>query len=435
MHPKKKHKGQIFTWDLVFATALFLLILGIIIYQWETSKNEMLSSRTQYDVSWYSAAASEQLVRTTGTPVNWENSTPMKNVIFGLADYDRYGNKTTALDRIVDPDKLFLFVNASQNYTWMRNKLLATGLYDYYNRITCLNDEGLDCVNGLALEYVDNATANCSNNASLYAVNGKLYSDLNLSGAWHFSEGTGNIIHDLSGNRNDGILKGPNWSIGAVGTGLSFDGVNDYVNISNSPSLEFNGPITITAWARIGNNSRLLTLISKSSEYLIRYESWNHGFTFFLYDGVDYEPRAYTGTLDLDTWYFIAATWDGTDQKIYIDGVLEDTSNHPFTPTPTQNNVYLGVGIGYNLNGTLDEVRIYKRVLTGDEILELNSTQPRGCLLGRNTAINDTSYIAYDVKSFTFGGDKSNPALSEDLPQLNETARITTAVYKRADKA
>jgi len=56
----------------------------------------------------------------------------------------------------------------------------------------------------------------------------------NTSALWHFNEGEGNILSDLSGNGNDGVVHGANWTDGVMGSALEFDGVNDYVEFPAS---------------------------------------------------------------------------------------------------------------------------------------------------------------------------------------------------------
>ena len=59
-----------------------------------------------------------------------------------------------------------------------------------------------------------------------------------LAGAWLFDEGAGNTVSDISGNSNDGELKGnPGWSEGQFGKALDFNGSSDYVEVPDSESL------------------------------------------------------------------------------------------------------------------------------------------------------------------------------------------------------
>jgi hypothetical protein len=74
-----------------------------------------------------------------------------------------------------------------------------------------------------------------------------------LVGLWHFDEGSGTTAYDSSEYGNDGTLvNGPAWVGGNVGTALSFDGIDDYVIIPDSPSLNPADEITMIAWVNPG---------------------------------------------------------------------------------------------------------------------------------------------------------------------------------------
>ena len=71
-------------------------------------------------------------------------------------------------------------------------------------------------------------------------------------GRWHFDEGVGRTVFDDTIHDNDGTLyptgQGPLWVSGINSTGLSFDGIDDYVNVPDSNSLDVSKDITIEAW-------------------------------------------------------------------------------------------------------------------------------------------------------------------------------------------
>jgi hypothetical protein len=69
-----------------------------------------------------------------------------------------------------------------------------------------------------------------------------------LVGSWHLDEGSGTIAYDSSGNGNDGAIYGATWTTGKNGSALEFDGVDDYVNCGNDPSLNIADEITVIAW-------------------------------------------------------------------------------------------------------------------------------------------------------------------------------------------
>ncbi|MFQ6057165.1 MAG: hypothetical protein ACE5J9_05430 [Methanosarcinales archaeon] len=69
-------------------------------------------------------------------------------------------------------------------------------------------------------------------------------------GYWHFEEGSGNVAVDSSGLGNNGTIYGATWTTGKVGGALSFDGVDDYVEVPDSVSLDISGN-QITDYQRI----------------------------------------------------------------------------------------------------------------------------------------------------------------------------------------
>ena len=69
-----------------------------------------------------------------------------------------------------------------------------------------------------------------------------------LVAAYGFDEGSGTTVADSSGSGNGGTVSGATWAIGKFGTALSFDGVNDIVNVADSASLDLTTGMTIEAW-------------------------------------------------------------------------------------------------------------------------------------------------------------------------------------------
>jgi hypothetical protein len=201
---------------------------------------------------------------------------------------------------------------------------------------------------------------------------------------WRFDEASGDVVWDFAGD-NDGTVYGATWTDGIVGGALNFDGVEDYVEVlspSNIPSL--NEPWSVGLWVKVNAQSSksafifargvcyprigLHTLILHPGGHL-----WN-SFCFADYD---------TGTtLGTDTWYHIANTYDGDIARVYVDGLLVWVGNPP-TLNVQDTNIYIGSHTGgtyplpgYWFNGVIDEVRLYDRVLTPDEIAELADPTP-----------------------------------------------------------
>jgi len=80
-----------------------------------------------------------------------------------------------------------------------------------------------------------------------------------INGMWRFDEGSGRIAHDETTYENNGMLytagKGPLWVPGVNNTGLSYDGIDDYVKVNDSDSLDISKDITIEAWINTSEHS------------------------------------------------------------------------------------------------------------------------------------------------------------------------------------
>jgi len=92
------------------------------------------------------------------------------------------------------------------------------------------------------------------NKANGEAVNEPLtwFSTNGLVGYWKFSEGNGNEARDISGNGNSGVISSATWTEGKLGKALSFDGINDYANVTNinAGNFNYNDDFTLSAWIK-----------------------------------------------------------------------------------------------------------------------------------------------------------------------------------------
>ena len=80
--------------------------------------------------------------------------------------------------------------------------------------------------------------------------------DGNTSALWHFNEDDGNVLHDSSGNGNDGVIHGANWTKGIMSGALEYDGVDDYVDTNNANIDDFfSTSITLEAWIKTSMKS------------------------------------------------------------------------------------------------------------------------------------------------------------------------------------
>ena len=205
-----------------------------------------------------------------------------------------------------------------------------------------------------------------------------LYSSAYQMGHWKFDEGSGTAAKDAA-DGNDGTIKGALWALGQSGGALSFDGIDDYVEIPGLLGKSRN--ITISVWANLSVSDTSGAEVVSLGDYAgIRLDgAGNKGVMGFYYDGTTWHATT-TGTFYAGAgWHHFVYVIDtgNNSQSVYIDGVVMGTTAH------TQSPLYVGLGsntfIGkhgngistYDFNGLIDEVRVYNRALSNQEVQNL----------------------------------------------------------------
>ena len=194
-----------------------------------------------------------------------------------------------------------------------------------------------------------------------------------LMAAYNFDEGSGSIAADASGNGNTATLfGGATWVTGHSGNGLSFDGGSGY---STAPSVPYVANWTISAWVRspaAPGASGYAGPVHREKNFQI---NWNHadpnfrGAAAVNVGGTWY--AASFGTLAANTWYFLAATYDGETLNAYSNGALVTSNAAPSGPASSDPNpLTFGkhAANSYFFQGSIDDVRVYNRALSLSEI-------------------------------------------------------------------
>ena len=202
--------------------------------------------------------------------------------------------------------------------------------------------------------------------------------DPDLAAYWKFDEGSGTTAFDSTGNGNDGIFVGdPKWVPGRLGGALEFDG-DDYLNCGNGPSLQIQDAITIAFWFKVEAFSNTWEAFMAKSDSAYR-TSRGGGTGNATHMGISGTSTGggngwFNGTVIVTggEWHHMAATYDGAEGKIYIDGVLDVTSPGTGQINLSSSDLYIGENSGATgryLHGLMDDVRIYSRALIDTEIL------------------------------------------------------------------
>ncbi|MBS3129998.1 DUF2341 domain-containing protein, partial [Candidatus Woesearchaeota archaeon] len=194
------------------------------------------------------------------------------------------------------------------------------------------------------------------------------------------------IIKDISRYGNNGSVSGALYNVTGHHNGsYHFDGNDDKVIVANESLFDFTRNFTLVAWVNINEDTSSQNIIAKhtsatSNSYAMQVNvpagqeqkftcsghtgSWNH---------------INSQIIDWDTWYQVACVFNGTHMTLYLNGYQNATTT---IGELTTNNNPLIIGNGYDMtesvNGQIDEVQIWNKTLTRDELLMIyNSTFTR----------------------------------------------------------
>jgi len=248
---------------------------------------------------------------------------------------------------------------------------------------------------------------------------------------WSFDEGSGSIVHDYEGN-NDGQINGdPSWVNGKYGYALNFDGVDDYVDVSTNlnPSLS---SITINAWIKGSGTGdevffSIISGADTSNYVLFRKNSLLEDFKLSV-GGVSSGINFITDLRD-GTFNMITATYNASngEWKVYINGNLDNSQTNNIGSLSLSSEP---VSIGRDsrdknyFNGTVDEVFIYNKSLSEEEIQNLmnkkifldieniGQTDLSGLKI---IAYNETGAYTYDVSPSSIS-EGSKLTITSDAP-------------------
>lgn len=217
-----------------------------------------------------------------------------------------------------------------------------------------------------------------------------------LVGHWPFEEGSGTSTADRSGNQNTGYLRdsadgGPVWAAGRVGGALSFDGVDDAVRVPDSQSItSVSQGITIAAWVYwtdLGTTAVLEAIAwrqlgtAATDQYGLCVPAGTSELDFVINFGAG-NRVAYT-SIAANQWTHVVALFDGAYQQIWVNGAQRYSSPKSGTLAPTSNPFTIGgaengtsENTSESFQGLIDEVRLYSRGLSADEISALYAAAP-----------------------------------------------------------
>jgi hypothetical protein len=207
-------------------------------------------------------------------------------------------------------------------------------------------------------------------------------SDPNLVGWWTFDEGGGSRVVDWSGHGRHGTVYGTATRVeGYDGTGMAFHGPlsGDYVEITDYPGVLGTHDRSVTAWIQTITTGDIMAwgLSTNTQKWNFRVQSENGTVGAIR---VECQGGRIVGWTDLrdGEWHHVAAILESAgaptvlDVRLYVDGVQEAISDSQVIDINTVPGTrFVRIGDGHQLRpvlGTLDDVRVYDKALTQDEL-------------------------------------------------------------------
>ncbi len=271
-----------------------------------------------------------------------------------------------------------------------------------------------------------------------------------VRGSWRMNEGSGTTAYDTSGNANDGTINGgETWVDGKIKKALDFDGVDDNVDCGNDTSLDLTDSLSISVWfyqkGESGDTYPRLVAKGQNEQYeIFLLEDTRDDGAFRIEEGgSNYDAGRSDFTWNLNEWHHIVGTYNGSLGKLYFDGVEQPTTVSPSAPLDSvSDNVTIGDWntLGERrFNGTIDELQIYDRALTAEEVSDLynnygytTTNYPGRSLVTKYEEPEPTSTIGSEEAihfTVTLNSPPNQTATTDTTPDFNFTVSGSEDYY------
>ncbi len=254
--------------------------------------------------------------------------------------------------------------------------------------------------------------------------------------------------HDESGNGNDGTVMGAALTSDRFGnpdSAYSFDGGDDYIQVPDDDSLDLSDGLTIMAWIKSDNTEGGRVIVSKwndnTSDHSYIFKDWDDSDRLSIElrdnnEGVFASLRGAT-PITIGEWILVATTFDSNAVKLYLNSAEDASSTATGIIKNSATDMLIGAlftwgGIYQNFDGVIDDIRIYNRALTNEEILELYHWQEGGnaSWLSIDPISGTVSTNSSQVISVTFDATAMQPDDygTQIIVQSNDPAKPSVSI-------
>lgn len=215
-----------------------------------------------------------------------------------------------------------------------------------------------------------------------------------LIGYWKFDEGSGNTAYNSASSKYNGKLdNGPVWADGKLSKAIYFDSNDDAVEILDSADIAEGAAITVSIWMKpvelLSHREIITKHKSDNSQWQWRLEQLqSNRLSFSVQDSKIVSAESDSANLlDDKSWHHVAGVYDGSAVHLYVDGLKANPYSSPLTGKIADYKHHICIGSAWtgascgatsvdNFYGYIDDVRIYDRALTAEEVKELFSPTP-----------------------------------------------------------
>ena len=322
-------------------------------------------------------------------PVNYDNAFGQSETTLTIPgqDWTASGIKTLAIafaGTEGNTGTLYIKINSTKIVYDGAAADIARGVWQAWN-VDLTGVSGLQNVTSLTIG-VDGASAAGMlyfDDIRLYPLAGEMLTpaqpaNTNLVAHYTFDEGAGATVGDSSGNGNNGTVVGvPQWVSGKIGGAMLFSGFENYVDCGDDASLVLQDAVTVACWIKVAAFSATWeTIVSMGDDsYRMGRGPGDGDSIHFGSNGIDSGGHLNGTTIvTTDTWRHAAIVYDGTTKYIYIDGFEDARKATSGQIDASSYNFYIAENAqatGRYLNGAVDDLRVYGRALSPEEVAGL----------------------------------------------------------------
>ena len=222
---------------------------------------------------------------------------------------------------------------------------------------------------------------------------------------WSFDENSGSNTSDLALNGNNLNTANATWTSGASQSALYFNGTSSYVNVPTSPSLDIDlDAVSISVWVKLQELPSQMSdgygpIYDSDEDYYVLYlDKGNQELRFKVKDGLGLlsRPGISQSDLILNQWIHIAGVYNGKEAMIYLNGELMDSHTTTGIGTLGSNqDAEIGRNNGNYFKGSIDELRIYERPLSRQEVVDHYDLNFSACDFTENFDYALSSYYPF----------------------------------------